>query len=61
MSGLFIVAIALIVLTLTYVQLPEEQKLQKLLIRALLLFALLAAAITMLLSCPFSSRLYGPS
>lgn len=59
MGGLFIVAVALIVLTLAYVQLPEEQRLQKFLVRALLLFTLLAATITALMSCPLSSSLPG--
>lgn len=60
MSGLFMVAVALIILTLIYMQLPEEQRLQKFLLRALLFFALLAAVITILLSCPLASRFSGP-
>ncbi|MFN8457955.1 MAG: hypothetical protein U0401_25440 [Anaerolineae bacterium] len=55
MMGMFMGVAALIVLTLVYFQLGEKPYLQKFLVRALLIFALLAAVITLLLSCPLSS------
>jgi hypothetical protein len=55
--GLFTSTVVLIILAVIFFQFSENLRLHRLLLRAVLIFALLAAGITLLLSCPLSLRL----